>query len=991
MAKIPFKLNREQQAAVSYAGGPLLIIAGAGTGKTRVITERVAFLLERTEGLRPENILALTFTNRATDEMASRIRERLGDVDSGEAQVHTFHSFALKLVQEQSSRLQRERQTELLDNFDFWILLRRHMERLRLEVFWKNAEPGKFLKDLIEFMSRANDELVSVGDYEAYVRRLEEEYQSGLHVAPNAEEQLKREREIARVYRVASELLAEAGSQTYGDVIASAVRLLERFPDVRREYDTRLRAILVDEFQDTNVAQIELLELLARSHQSITVVGDDDQGIYRFRGASAESFNLFARKFPRFRQMKLTQNYRSTQRILRTANQLIAVNPDRFDPAKNLWTQKGEGERITIIESPEPDDEAFAVAERLDVWRQQGRPLRDMAVLFRAHSHRDLLIKALRRRKIPHQVVGVSVLYHPDVRDVMTAARFLVKAHDNIACARVLSLPRWALTEAELVSLTQRAARHPNRGESGRPSLDDMVREIGADAAGAADDLLKSKLAPFVAWADDLRKAISQRPGLAAVKILMAELARHDATAQAGLIETLPFQKEALKKPLRRVLAFVETWQKKNPGAVLKDFLEYLDLYLEAGGDITEDEKELEAGDAVRLMSVHAAKGLEFPIIIVLRLTQNYFPTKRRGTLIPFPEVLRKEGAFPPGDVHTQEERRLAYVAMTRAQEELILSTVVKPRWKPSEFLADVERDKEFAVEDLKFVRVPASGEDLANELSLDASADETSIRNARFPFWALRNAPVVSHQETEDGLKLSASSMESYRTCPMQFKFDHVYKLTGGPSAALTVGAVLHDCVKHFFAWKKAEGEFPVQRLEDFLNQRWRHRGFEDAYQEARYLSDAQEQLRRFYDKHIHDDAEVLAQEEAFSFPMGDFALIGRIDQMNQEADGRVELIDYKTGRPKDQKDAEKSLQLSVYALACRNYFHRPLAALSFYNLANGEKVVTERSAAQLELDQALIRDMAGRIRRRIFPPTKNYFCSSCDFLPVCPAWEEE
>ncbi len=983
----PFELNSEQEAAVSYVGEPLLIIAGAGTGKTRVITERIARLLEKNPDLRPQEILALTFTDRATEEMAGRIRARLADHEEGKVRVHTFHSFALRLLKEQSAHLRQEKETELLDNIDFWILLRRHIERLDLQVFWKNAEPGKFLKDLIEFMSRANDELVSVEDYEHYVQQLESKCVGNPEGAA-ADEALKREREIARVYRIASELLAEACAQTYGDVIASAVRLLQQNPEVRRYYETHIRAVLVDEFQDTNVAQIELLDLIAQSHQNITVVGDDDQGIYRFRGASSESFNMFARKFSRFRQMKLTQNYRSTRRILRVANQLISTNPDRFDPAKNLWTEKGEGSPASLVESSEPDDEALAVAERIENLHRQGRAYQDIAVLYRAHAHRDLLIKALRRNGIPFQVTGLSVLFHPAVRDILSAARLLVRLHDNVSCARVLALPQWNLTEPELVFLIHRTALHSRRDQTGRPSLLEVVEEF-VPQAGEQD--LREKLDSFLAWFRSLRKILAEQPALRALKIIVSEVTAGPAPRQKALGDLTVFDSNALVQPVRRFLEFAKAWQEKNPHAVLKEFLEYFDLFLEAGGDVTEDAKELSSGDAVRLMTVHASKGLEFPVVFVLRLTQGYFPTRRRTTLIPFPEALRKEGELPPGDFHTQEERRLCYVALTRAQEELVLSSVVKSRWKPSEFLADLERDKNIWAHDLTAVPVPRSGEDLANELTLDLRADEKQIAYSRLPFWSLRNRGMFPIDTTPENLKLSASSMETYETCPLQYKFAHEYKLSAGPNAALTVGAILHECLKQFFVWKKTEGTFPFSKMKQLLDERWRSIGFEDDYQEKRYRAEALEQLQRFYEKNLEAEVNVLEQEKEFEFGLGELTLIGRIDQMNEEESGRVELLDYKTGRPREQKDAEKSLQLSVYALACREYFGRPTALLSFYNLATGEKVSTERSAAQLELDRARMEEIAAKIRRREFPPKKGYMCGYCNFLPVCPAWEEE
>ncbi|MDD5544807.1 MAG: ATP-dependent DNA helicase [Acidobacteriia bacterium] len=987
MHPIPIRLNLEQEAAVKHPAGPLLIIAGAGTGKTRVITERAAYLLESEPNLKPENVVALTFTERATEEMAARIHARVGDRAAGKVHVHTFHSFALKLLREQPGGEEAVRNTELLDNVDFWILLRRHIERLRLEVFWKNAAPGQFLRDLIEFMSRAHDELVSVEDYESYVEALQLEGDaaaaSGLQAA-DFQEQMKKEREIARVYRVATELLAEAGARTFGDVITAAVRLL-RDEGVRRHYQERLRAILVDEFQDTNVAQIELLHLLAGSHRNITVVGDDDQAIYRFRGASFESFNMFAQKFPEFQKVKLTQNYRSTQRILRMSNQLIRVNPDRFDPDKNLWTEKPAGEPVRLFESSEPDDEALALAERIDQLHHAGRPWNHLAVLFRARRHRELLLAALRRRGIPFRVVGISVLGDPQVRDLFSAARFFSWLHDSISCARLLGLRRWNLTEHDCAALSRRTSEQ-RKAASGRPSLFDVMTDLAADAAHP----LNAKVKLFVEWTQAMHKQISGRPAAAFFKALAAELAERQARMGGMPATDSDYHAEEMAPAVRRVVEFVEAWQKKNGEAPLKHFLGYWDLFLEAGGDVPEKEEE-QPQDSVRLMTVHAAKGLEFPMVFVLRLTQGSFPTRERPPLLPFPEALRKEGELPLGNIHLQEERRLCYVAMTRAQDELYLSTVVKPRWKRSDFLADLDSNRALASREMEKIVVAPSGEQLDEDAVLDPGRNENDIPTSRLPYWALRNARVLPSEPSHKTLQLSASAMETYSTCPAKYKFAYEYKLAGGPSPALTVGALMHECIREFFAMKKARDTFAFGDLQQFFEGRWRSIGFEDQYQEARYRQNALDQLRRFYDKNLPLPAAVMAQEKGFEFSVGDVTVIGRIDQINELSSTDVELIDYKTGRPRTQKDADHNLQLSVYALACRESLHRHPAQLAFYNLESGEKVVTERSDAQLQLERQKISDVAREIRERRFPPRKNFFCPLCEFLSICPAFEGE
>ncbi|MCI0629006.1 MAG: ATP-dependent helicase, partial [Acidobacteria bacterium] len=360
----PFEqLNPQQREAVKHGTGPLLVVAGAGTGKTRVITERIRFLLESQPDLEGRNILGLTFTDKAAGEMKYRVIRVLGE-RAKSVTLSTFHSFCYNEV-----LLQTNPGLRVLDNVDHWILLRRNMARLGLDHFQRLAEPGQFLTDFVHFFSRCQDELVTPDDYQRWVKQLRERFdregpQLEATVRAKRQEELAQQEEVARAYRASDELLHERRTVTFGGQLQEAVRELETNHALLELLQERYRYILVDEFQDTNIAQLELLWLLAGGHRNLVVVGDDDQAIYRFRGASFGSFTIFLQRFAGVQACAkeaerhirlLTQNYRSTQCILRVAGQVIAQNEKSpLLPPKRLSTHKPEGEKVRIVEFGSP-------------------------------------------------------------------------------------------------------------------------------------------------------------------------------------------------------------------------------------------------------------------------------------------------------------------------------------------------------------------------------------------------------------------------------------------------------------------------------------------------------------------------------------------------------------------------------------------------------------------------------------------------------------
>lgn len=973
------RLNPEQREAVRSRDGPLLVVAGAGTGKTLVITERIRYLLEANADLSGENILGLTFTDKAAEEMKARVVRMLGD--RGESVwLSTFHRFCHSVLLELHPEMQ------VLENTDHWILLRRNMAQLQLAHYKRLAEPGRFLSDFVEFFSRCQDELVTPDDYAEYaasVRRAYEREKAKL-IDPVAREERELEaiqqEEIARAYRASERLLRERKLYTFGALLMETVQELRRNRELLRHLRQRYRYILVDEFQDTNIAQIELLWLLAGDHRNILAVGDDDQAIYRFRGASFGSFQLFAEKFmgktfvpdhPDAPVVKLVRNYRSTKRILRVAGQVIQQNADRAVRDKRLVTENAEGDKLRLVEFASAEEEAHWVAAEIAQLHKAGSAWRDFAVLYRAHAHRDSLVARLTEREIPFVIRNLSILDSTLVRDACAYLRLIDMPSDDVACARVLAAPAWALEPTDLVRLTERTSRSRGR------SLWDVLNE----AQGELNFAQKAKrTADLLLWMQAMREKAKGLPVGELLDLLLPEML-------AGL-DLVGLPPRAERRALERFRAFVEEWEKKSETRRLREFVEYLDYFREAGGQISLPEQDTD--DAVQLMTVHAAKGLEFEHVFILRLSRGAFPTWPRPKVLEFPTKLMKE-ALPEGDFHVQEERRLFYVALTRARKRLTLTTVVNKRSKPSAFVDDILMEPEIQKRDI--VRLtpnvklpPLAPPAEAARKQLFAFRQLESRAYSRVAHWAASYHPPVF-----EPLRLSASAMETYLRCPQKYLLQHVWGVRGGPQAALTFGSVMHNTIGEFIQNHRKRRRLPFEELKAIYGRQWLAVGYQDVYQEEEYRRAGLEQLQEFHRRYLEAPPEVLHQEKMFELPLDhNIIVIGRMDQINRLGPQEVEIVDYKTGKPRELKDAKHSLQLSLYALAARDVLELEPARLTFYNLTTSEPVSVSRDEKQLKEALNTVQEVAAQIRAGQFPATPGFYCRNCEYQPLCPAYEQ-
>jgi DNA helicase-2/ATP-dependent DNA helicase PcrA len=1009
-------LNLEQRRAAEHRNGPLLVVAGAGTGKTRVITARIRLLLENDPALSGENILALTYTDKAANEMKYRIRSRIG-LRADPICLSTFHAFC-----HQQILLPKKPDMHVIEDIDYRILLRRNIRRLNLKIFRRLADPGQFLYDFQQFFSRCQDELVSPDDYEIYVRGLKKYYQDHqAHMDPELraiqEENVARQEEIAQVYRIGDEMLREQNLLTFGALLMQAVQLLRSDPQYRDELRRRYRYILVDEFQDTNIAQLELLRLLMDDQRNIFVVGDHNQAIYRFRGASFGSLKTFLTDFcqvtpalpqEEWPRVHLLENYRSTKRILRVAGTVASESDDSsYVPFTRLETQNGEGEKIRIAEFGGVEEEAEWIAGEIERLHQAGLPWRDFAVLYRKHTHRDELVDTLIRRQIPFVIRGLSILTSTLIRDLLAYLRLISMTSDNVSCARLMAIPYWKIEPRDLVRLNERNSKNRSASlwaelESWATGVPVATRSV-ASAAGAGNAAATALGAGSTASSSQPSPQPKPPAGCRAAELVAFVREMRDRAKKFTALELLdqmigrlgvtPLHADSDSDYLDCFREFVEQWQKKEKRQDLANFVEYLDYFEQANGDICL--KKEPTDNAVQLMTVHGSKGLEFRQVFVMRLCRGEFPSRPRPATFEFPAELLKE-EVPRGDFQKQEERRLFYVALTRAQRALSLTTIIDKRKKRSEFFNLLLEDPTIQRRDIQHLsprveisnRVESVGSapaDHSTPLLFTRTPDSTKAYS-EIALWA--NA---FHPPQGEPLQLSASAIDSYKMCPMKYLFSYVWGLRGEPRGEMTFGNVIHKAIREIVIEIKKHHKLDRADLDAIYDRSWVPAGFLDDYHEEEYKNAGREQLAAFCESYCAAPPDVLMQEKSFELALDDNVIVrGRIDQINKLHGKSVEVIDYKTGRAKTAKDAEYSLQLSIYALAVEEVLGLSPDRLVFYNLTTNTAEATARSAKDLDEVRAVVKETADSIRAGDFAAKPGFVCRSCDFQTICPAHEQ-
>jgi DNA helicase-2/ATP-dependent DNA helicase PcrA len=970
-------LNSAQQEAVDYVGGPLLIVAGAGTGKTAVITQKIASLIERKLAL-PEEVLALTFTDKAAAEMRERVDGLVGS-SYASIEVSTFHSFCQRILEDYALDIGLPNRFKLLTTTETWLLVREKLDRFKLDYYRPMANPERHIHELIKHFSKCKDELVSPEDYLAHAESVAMETGDMNAIEKN------RLSEVANAYHVYNRILLENNAFDFGDLLFYVVKLFRERPQILAKVQRHFKFILVDEFQDVNWAQYVLVRLLANEQSQLTVVGDDDQSIYAFRGASVSNILRFKDDFPNAKNIVLTDNYRSQQSILDAAYCLIQNNnPDRLEVKLNIdkhltaqlpVTEKGLIEHISVASL---NDEVQAVIEKIAELKNLNSETKwsDFAVLARANGHLEPFVDALGKAGIPYEFLASSGLYsQSSILDCLNFFKAIVNNQDSTAIYRLITMPFLHLSAYDLQKFTYLAKK------KSVPYAEALkrAREFGLSEEGV--QVIERVRSFLNAGARDVT---TKKPSILLLGFLDAS-GYKQFLVDEDVAGRMSISRQALL--LTQFLEEITAYEISHPGeAHVAGFLEHFNHVVESGDEGSLKQNLDVTHEAVRVMTVHASKGLEFKYVFIVNVVEERFPTRRRGEAIELPRELIKE-QLPSGDGHYEEERRLMYVAVTRAKDRLYCTSAsdyggVRAK-KVSRFLHEMNC---------------ANGETklFVKEGSAFAAPSPEKI------------APFIYDKPAT----FSFSQLKSYETCPYQYKLGHVIKIpqpTG--NASFSFGQTMHSTLQKFYermqelnslkqvslfsapSNDKVDGEIKVPSFDELLKIYegvWIEDWYKDKQQREEYYVKGKEILRTFYTSHEGVWNVPVTLEGSFKIKVGDYLINGRIDRIDQLPDGSLEIIDYKTGKPKEKIVGDDKDQLLIYQIATEElpqYHHLgKTQKLTFYYLNDNSQISFVGTEKELSALKEKLIETINQIRSGDFTPTPSAFvCGSCPYKDIC------
>ncbi len=967
-------LTARQRKAVTHGDGPLLIVAGAGTGKTTVITRRIAWLIAEKRA-KPSEILALTFTDRAAFEMIERV-DRLVPYGHNDAQISTFHAFGDRLLREHAFEAGLSDRSSVLSRAEQIILLREHLFDLPLDRYRPLGNPTRFLSGLVSLISRLRDEDVTPDVYLAAAARLAERAAADPENEALAEEAVN-QAELAATYAAYERLMRETDRLDFGDQVSLALRLLREHPAVLDAERHRYRYILVDEFQDTNHAQWEMVKLLAAEHGNVTVVGDDDQSIYRFRGAALGNILGFRDAYPRATSVVLVDNYRSRQPILDAAHRLIRHN----DPER-LEAREGLDKRLrarTKFARPDPEagpieltgyttgsDEADAIADRIAASLRAGRRAGDHAILVRGNRDADQYIRALNMARIPWRFSGTAGLYRqPEVRVLISFLRAVNDPDDSISLYDLATSEIFGLSPSDVTLALNRARRR--RSSLGVALRDAVENPEESPFSLRAIDVVQRLLASL-----DAHRALSTERSC-------GELLYHFISSSGWLARLDHEARETGEERLANVGRFFEIVRRQ--GGLLRDdrlpfLVAQLDTLIETGDDPSTADAEPDEGDAVHVLTYHKAKGLEFNVVFLVGLVSDRFPGWERRDGLEMPDELLRDAPAADTDHHTAEERRLFYVGMTRAREELVLTWARDYGGRRSRSVS------QFVIEALDLP--PATPPETVRPAVMEQLA-----RHAGSPVEPA--APTPRRALGDRPLVLSYGQIHDYLDCPARYRYGHVVRIPTPVSHQMVYGRALHAAAQAFHRRQLAGRPMAIEDLHAALDANWESVGFLTREHEEARRAAAHDAITLFWEDQQRDPARPIAVEQDFTVTFGPDRLRGRYDRVDRDEAGRVVITDYKSSDVRDlataNRQARESLQLSIYALAHEAQHGSLPDELALHFLESGVVGRVAPTEKRLERAQEKLTEAAEGIRAGRFEANPSAMrCGYCPFREICP-----
>ncbi|PLX26966.1 hypothetical protein C0583_05245 [Candidatus Parcubacteria bacterium] len=967
------KLNQEQKKAVEHLAGPMLVVAGAGTGKTTVLIERLKFLIKnrKAEG---DEVLLLTFTEKGAGEMEERALEILpyGFFDLW---ISTFHSFCERILREHALDIGLSSDFRIVSTTEQWILVKKNLDLFDLDYYQPLGNPNKFIFELVKHFSRLKDEYISTREYLDFVDNKIEDKDISLggidsKQIKNDDEkgEILRYRELANAYNTYNKILLDNGLLDFGDLVNYCLKLFETRPVILEKYREQFKYIMIDEFQDTNLSQYMLIKLLASPKNNLLVVGDDDQSIYKFRGASLSNIMEFKDDFPKAREVVLNNNYRSGQNILDLAYKFIQHNnPNRLEERikidKKLNSPLSISDEIRHYQFDSIFNEQSWVAEKISALKKNDPGLKwsDFAILVRSNAIAQEYLEELKRKNIPATFVSLRGLYYkPIILDSIAYLKLLDDYHESSSLFRVLNIDVFRIDHKDLIEIS-RFSRRKNW------SMYETLKNI--EVVTKIDSSTQEKI-KFLMTLIEKHSQLVKEESPSKVFYSFVHDAGLDKKDYDEFLEYYSYLNQFYEK--------IKKFEAQVPGARLKDFMELLDMELDSGetGSL-----RLDFGDSetVNIMTVHASKGLEFKNVFLVNLVDKKFPTINRQDKIQIPLELLKEEVPDSKNAHIEEERRLFYVALTRAKEKLFLCSA-----------KDCGGVRE------KRVSVFVEESDIVSESLESASQDKNMLlRDIE------RSSSVVPTKKIEYSLptKFSFSQIEAYSNCPLQYKFNFLIKIPVPSKSVFVFGRLMHNVLREMMSMLISTGQMGmfgdkrtskvVPSLKDFqtsFKKYWMDEGYASKEEAGKYKKQGQDMIRSlhaYYESAKWPD--VLFCEKSFTCKISNYFFKGSIDRVDRLEDGTLEIVDYKTGTAKKSLSYKEKRQLILYKIALEEGLGERVSKQSFIYLENTSIqsfVSTEKEEEKLKQEIiATIEEM----KKGDFSAKPGFLCDYCDFNNIC------
>ncbi|MDB4940203.1 MAG: hypothetical protein JWO40_628 [Candidatus Doudnabacteria bacterium] len=908
-------LNIAQANTVGYGEGPLMIVAGAGTGKTTVITRRIAHLIA--QGVKADQILALTFTEKAAAEMEQRV-DILLPYGYYDLWISTFHAFCERILKQHALDIGISNDYKLLDNIQQWLLIRQNFDRFELKYYKPLGNPTKFINAMLRHFSKAKDEEISADDYKAFADKLEVDINNPDY---DTQEEVDRIKEIAHAYSVYQQLLLENNALDFGDLINYTLKLFRNREKILKQYQNKFKFILVDEFQDTNFAQYELVKMLSSGHGNINVVGDDDQSIYKFRGASVSNIMQFKKDFPKAQEITLVENYRSAQEILDLSYNFIQLNnPERLEIKlaidKKLVSSTQEKGVTEVMSGQTLSDEVDLVVNKITkLKKEKDTTWNDFAILVRANDQADIFISKLAGLGLPYTFFANKGLYKkPIIADIIAYLKLLLDFHDSSSLYKVLNMQAFRIDHADLVSIM-------HHGHKKSLSLFEAL-SVASEVSGVKNSSVE-KINELLGLIKKHGESVLQK-NIVEIFINIVKDLRIANRIKEDTYENLE-NRELLEQFYKKI----ETFEAENIDKTTRNFLEFLNFEQEAGeeGKISFDPNQ--GPESIKIMTIHSSKGLEFKNVFIVNMVHLRFPSMDRKESIEIPKALIKE-LVPEGDIHLQEERRLFYVAMTRAKRNLYFTYALdyggQRARKPSPFLIDIG-----------LVAKPEKSTEVLQRTKFDN--DQPVDPNIFLP------------------TTFSYSQLADFKRCPMKYKYRYLYHLPLEGGANLSFGSTIHVTLEKFLnIYKsrletdqldlftdKTKNELPkfeeLQKLyETCWIDDWYGDGTEGKKKKEAFRKLGYEIIKTFYAEFEKDPIRPKYIEKSFRLNLDKYFFTGKIDRADVQPDGSLHIIDYKTGQNKLEKKEDRQ-QLFIYQWAAQEYLSEKVSQLNYWFLLDNTK----------------------------------------------------